>query len=223
MLLIAWTGAAVSAIGVVVFRLLRSSRPSECWVADAFLVVAGWLPILPMLLLAPHASETYLYLTVGLMTILLVSLMHDFYHAVFVPGSLLLVCGVCVTLVFGSATWERNRRVAACGATAHKILSAIPFGDLRDGAVLGFVDAAGDQIAKPYGYYRFDGLNTVGKDARDMQCAAQLVSGNDKIRAQMLDREELDRVESQHQPPSYDVLIVVGTDGNVTERKTAVP
>ena len=127
-----------------------------------------------------------------------------------------------MTLLFGSATWVRNRRVAACGASAHKILSTISFGGLRDGAVLGFVDAAGDQIARPYGYYRFDGLNTVGNDARDMQCAVQLVSGNDKLRAQMLDREELDRVESRHQSPSYDVLIVVGTDGNVTQRKMAV-
>ena len=62
------------AIGVVVFISVRSSRPSECWAADAFLVVAGWLPILPMLVLAPHASETYLYLPVALMTIVLVSL-----------------------------------------------------------------------------------------------------------------------------------------------------
>jgi hypothetical protein len=223
LLFIVWTGVTVIAIGVVVFRLVRSSRPSERWVVDAFLVVAAWLPIVPMLLLAPHASETYLYLTVALMTVVMVSLLHDVYRAGLAPKWLLLVCGVCVTLGFGSATWVRNRRVAVCGATAHKILSTISLAGLRDGAVLGFEDAEGAQIAKPYGYYRFDGLNTVGKDSRDLQCAAQLVSGNDKIRAQMLDREELDRVETQHQPPSYDVLIVVGTGGNITQRKAAVP
>lgn len=218
-LLIGWTLATLIAICVGVVMLVRSSRPSERWVDDAFLVVAAWLPIAPMLLLAPHPSETYLYLTVGIMMLVLVSLLYDLYRAGFANRRFLLVACAVVTLLFASATWMRNRKVVACGSTAQKILSAISFEDLKNGGVLGFVDAAGNQIPTPYGYYRFEGLNTIGPDSRSLQCAVQLVSGSDKIHAQMIENEELRRIESGQEPPPYDALIMVGTDGDVTQRK----
>lgn len=218
-LLIGWTLATLIAVCVGIVILVRSSRPSERWVDDAFLVVAAWLPIAPMLLLAPHPSETYLYLTVALTMLVLVSLLHDLYRAGFANRHVLLAACAVVTLLFASATWVRNRKVVACGSTAQKILSAISFEDLKNGGVLGFADAAGTQVPTPYGYYRFEGLNTIGPDSRSLQCAVQLVSGSDKIHAQMIENEELRRIESGQEPPPYDALIMVGTDGDVTQRK----
>lgn len=219
--LIGWTLATLIAIGVAVVLLVRSSRAPESWVDDAFLLVAAWLPIAPMLLLAPHPSETYLYVTVGLMMVVFVALLYDLYRAGFANGRLLLLGWVAVILVFVSATSVRNTKVVACGATAHKILSGISFDDLRNGGTLAFADAAGAQVSRPYGYYRFDGLNTIGPDSRSLQCAVQLVTGNDKIHAQMIEPEELRRIESGHEAPPYDVLVTVKTDGSLTQRKAS--
>jgi hypothetical protein len=219
MVIIACTVAAASAILVMVFMLGRRSRSADRWVTDAFLVVTAWLPVLPVVLLARHPSETSLYLPVALMTVVLVSLVYDLCPSRSAIVWLSVVCAVYLTLAFGSATWVRNWRVAACGAAAHKILTSISFQGLTDESSLGFFDAAYGRVAKPYGYYRFDGLNTVGEQSRDIQCAVQLVSGNNKIRASILDQEELGRIESGRQPSPYDLLIVVGADGNIAQEK----
>jgi hypothetical protein len=219
--LIAITSTVAIAIGALAALLMRSPRPAESWVADGFLMVAGWLPILPVLLLARHPSETYLYPTVAFMSIVLVSLFYDFYRTRSnAAGRLLLLGGILTALIFGLATWVRNQRVSACGITADKILAAVPVKELRAGATVTFVDAS-SEIEIPYGYYRFHGLNAVGAQSRTLQCAVQLVSGNANVCARKLDVGELEHMESEHQSPPGDVLVLIESDGNVTQQKIA--
>jgi len=218
---IACTAGVVIVIGVMLFLLAGASREVENWVIDAFLLVAGLLPVLPVLMLTDHPSETYLYLTIALMAVVLMSMLYDLYQARFVNTWVFVIFTIFMTVVFGSATWVRNQRVAACGATARKILNGISFQGLSNGASIAFTDAPGDHLARPYGFYRFDGLNTIanraGSRSRKIQCAVQLLSGDDKITGEVLDSVALSRMESGLLLRQFDSLVVVHADGGVIQ------
>jgi len=216
------TAFCAIAISATIYFLAKASRPLETWAIDSFLLVAGLLPLLPILVLASHPSETYLYLTVALAMIVMMSLLYDLCWTGFRRPWIFVTLTSCLALVFGAATWVRNQRVAACGATSQKILAAISHDGLRSGASLAFADAPGENSSKPYGYYRFTGLGTIASmnsmRSRSLQCAVRLVTGRPDLSVEMLDSEGLNRIENGALAP-YDMLILVHSDGTIVQQK----
>jgi hypothetical protein len=161
-------------------------------------------------------------LSVAPMAIVLGSMLYDFCDAKLFGKPLFLLFTMFIAVVFALGTGVRNNRVAACGATAHRILAAISFEGLSNRASMAFADAPGEDSAEPYGFYRFSGLNTVasriGTRSQHLQCAVQLLTGNDKITAEVVHADAPSPIESGNASRRYDTLIVVHADGSIIQQ-----
>jgi hypothetical protein len=191
--------AAVAAIGLylmlMVFLMLRVPRMRARlarldWALVGFLVLSIAGALTPFLAFTPHASETYLYLPAALFSILLCLILHGLLS----PKGYVVVVSVLVVL-FGAATWERNRLVSACGAIAHNILSQLPLAQWKQGDW--HIQLQGEPSAvRRYGIYGYDGLSTI--DVGDpstpaAQDALQIATGNDRIRVDVVPPAEVGR------------------------------
>jgi hypothetical protein len=134
-------------------------------------------------------------------------------------AAVFLVAVVGAAAWFGVATVVKNQCVAACGATAHRILTSVPVSKLSPGSTLTFFDEPGGPPSRHYGFYGFTGLDTVGnrpgERSRSLQYGLQLIHGNEGIRAEVLD--SLDPLRDVLREPSGRIFFSVRWDGAVTE------
>ncbi len=131
--------------------------------------------LLPFLVFTEHASETYLYPGAAFLALLLAITGERFLR----ERSLLVSAGV-LAVMLGSATFARNERVAACGRTAARILSALPVASLRQGAkTLVFAEDPDEPFPPRYGIYSYSGISTIDPGSADsMTSALRMVTQN---------------------------------------------
>ncbi len=185
-------GFALIVVAIVVW-LLRCGRSTHRWASDGFLVVCAALPLAPVLVFTDHPSETYVYPTIAFASGIAGSLLFDWCSAVFKRRSLAAFAAIVsvVAVVCLSASTIRSDRVAACGTTARKVLSSIPFNRFQSGGTLMFADAPGGPPFRRYGFYNYTGLYTVSnfdnERTRGMNKAVQVASGNERLCATVAD------------------------------------
>lgn len=190
-LLLVGSAAATSLVlFALVWCLMRAGRAAETWAGYAFLAVTAALPLIPVLIFTDHPSETYLYGTVACGSLLVVSLAFDCASVLGKPGRYAAIgLAAACALLFAAGTLERNGRVAECGATAQRILAAVPVSGSTFGGRVAFTDAPGEPVAPRYGFYRLSGLDTIanrtGIRSRTLTCALQLTTGNERIMAEV--------------------------------------
>jgi hypothetical protein len=191
--------AAAGAVVLIAIILLRR-RIGEVlrragWAQLLFLLLGMALSIAPFLVASDHVSETYIYLPAAFYCLLLARLL------TLIPsrGALIAVVAILVVL-FGSATWDRNHRVYACGATAQRLLSNLPLADWKQGEFHISVAKSTDTVSPPrYGFYNYQGLDTVAAGEphvneyglHALECAVQLLTGNPGIHIRIYSSEEL--------------------------------
>ncbi len=187
--------AAMSALilAAMIMWLVRRGRSTHRWAGDGFLAVSAALPLAPVLVFTDHPSETYVYPAVAFASGFAASLLFDCCSAVFKRRPLTafaaIVAVAAVVCMF--ATTVRSRRLAACGAIAHRVLTSVPFGRFRSGGTLMFADAPGGPPFRRYGFYNYTGLYTVtnfdGERTRGINKAVQVASGNELLSAAVVD------------------------------------
>jgi hypothetical protein len=220
--LVALSGAVVILSALfAVWKLLKARRPLAGWAADLFLLFSAALPLVPVLVFSGHASETYLYLPMAFLSLVGASLLFDvcMHWSPERGAAVFLAAVVGAAAWFGVATVVKNECVAACGATAHRILTSVPVSKFQPGSKLTFFDAPGGLPSRHYGFYGFTGLDTVGnrpsERSRSLQYGLQLISGNEGIRAEVLD--DMDRLRDALREPAGRIFFSVRWDGAVTE------
>jgi len=217
---------AVGAILVAVFLVAMSGRifvwfrraPETAKVVDVertlFLVAGIILPLLPVLVLSSHPSETYLYASAAFYALLLVSLATPVYgHLSENQRTVARACAVILIGLYSAATWERNSLVYECGVVANRIIRSITTGTESTFLV---TDVGSADAPAPYGYYRFAGLATIGDQGHAenaMTHAIQLVTGDTKTQARVVDWSTLKR-ECPDNPGT--ACLMVYPDGHVT-------
>jgi hypothetical protein len=216
-MLIEACGACVAA--AVILALWKSARrkdPPASSVHCVFLLGAACLSILPLLVYNSHPSETYLYMPLSFLMLLLSRLLFLLRRRTpitfFMLTTLLLVS-------FVSACWERSRRVATSAAIAQRILTELPTANWLQGAwQICIANAPGYKLPQRYGLYTYEGLDTIGTGdgIRAVQDALQLRTGNEGISVDVLTAEEMVRActpGTASQEPCY----LVYPDGRVQQ------
>ena len=195
-----WIALGCGAAGLMALLLFLCRRQFAGWVKlesrqIIFALVGAILCLLPFLLFTSHPSETYSYLPVAFYCLLLSRLLS------IVPsysGSAALLA--VFVILFASATWIRNQRVARCAATAQSILSNLPLPEWKQGSwhIL-LARAPGEPLAVRFGFYNYFGLDTLGTGEegtgeyglRAVQLALQMANGNTQLTADALPAGEL--------------------------------
>jgi hypothetical protein len=226
-LIFALVSVIVIGVGFFFLRWLRPNLRSINYVVVIFLLFGMALPLLPVLFLQSHPSETYLYLPVAFYALLLSygltkilaeaegSGLRSFY----IPTLVVLIA------LFSSATWVRNKRVFECGQTARRILYELPGGALRAGAwKISFANAPGENTTRRYGFYGFRGVDTIGHGPiadRAITSALQLVYQNRLLTGEIVEPQQLlGKCRTGQQ--SDQICMWVHADGRL-ERLTAAP
>jgi hypothetical protein len=180
----------VAAILLVVFILMRSPA-GRAWTRRMngglilFLVFSIIMALTPVLVFAPHASETYLYLPVALYSILLSLVLRNFRNR---AGSVTVLA--LLLLSFFAGTWIRNQRVASCGVTAQRILSQLPAARWARGTwhIL-LANSPEESLLRRYGVYAYQGLSTIDPSEPDTpaaEAAIQDETGNEQVQVQVV-------------------------------------
>jgi len=155
--LVALSGAVVILSALfAVWKLLKARRPLAGWAADLFLLVQRRASLGPVLVFSGHASETYLYLPMAFLSLVGASLLFDvcMHWSPERGAAVFLAAVVGAAAWFGVATVVKNECVAACGATAHRILTSVPVSKFQPGSKLTFFDAPGGLPSRHYGFLR---------------------------------------------------------------------
>ena len=172
-------GLGAIALGVLLVlgwrQVLRTHAPDRR-------VSGGWIPLLliglmalalgPLVVFSAHASETYVYLPLAFLTVLMAGAVEP----LFATRRGLGVALVAVALaLFSAATWVRCERVRTSADTAGRILAAMPsslaYGDWR----VTLADVPGEPRTVRYGFYGFQGTGTIGTgDAADRALTSAL-------------------------------------------------
>jgi hypothetical protein len=214
----------VGIMGVSLLLLFIGRKRIAGWVRDmewqqiVLLLVGMALSVLPLVLFTDHPSETYVYLPVAFYCLLLGRVLSSIRsRAVFS-----VALGVFV-LLYGTATWVRNQHVARCAVTAQTILSNLPGAEWKEGFWNIIVAKAPDEISvMPYSFYNYYGLDTIGMTgygAEAIQCAIQLASGNEQVKAVEFTPDTLPSHCSSLGP--REACYWVHWDGRVTEFRQA--
>src|SRR5262249_26612313 len=118
-----------------------------------------------------------------------------------------------LALLFGAATYNRNRHVAAEGAIAKRILDSLPIDQWRQGA-WEIELAEADPPLTRFGIYSYQGLATIDVGAPDhpAECALQLATRNRAIQARVVSAAEIQQGCSR---PS--TCFLVHANGSVSE------
>ena len=182
------------------------------WPEILFLGFSGAFSLTPMLLFMPHPSETYLYLPAAFYVLITSAFIWQFFRS---PRVSLMVA-VLLILLAGTATWNRNERVVACGRMAHRLLSGLPLKRWQTGSWnLYLANVPQTQTPPPrYGIYSFQGTSTI--DAGDsgthtIQLALQALTGNQRITADVVPKADLPKL-----CPGATACFWVQPDGSVS-------
>lgn len=199
------------ALGTLFWKALRTRwhGPRRRWARELFLGITAFLPLCMTIVLRAHASESYLYATIPLFILLLSTLGFEVSEAARKPtgGRIYAATVATLAIVFGAATYVRNERVVTCGATAHRILSAVPFSRFETDGKLLFTDFTDPDHPRHYGLYGFSGLNTIRSYPwYTLTYALQVASGNTKI---------ADAVDDRRAGRAYTAHFLVQSDGRV--------
>jgi hypothetical protein len=191
------------------------------WCKLLFLLLAAFWAIAPFLVFTDHVSETYITLPVAFYCLALSRLIAR------IPWSATkwAVAGA-LAILFCSATWVRNQRVAACASTARQILSNLSLPEFRQGEWrINLAEAPGEIPLPRYGLYNYAGLDTIATGAggtgeyglRGVESAMQIVTGNPKLQVHVFDSGELAK---QCRPlAANEVCYFVNSDSTVTPLK----
>jgi hypothetical protein len=157
-----------------------------------FLMFSILAVLIPFLVFAPHASETYLYLPAALYAILLSLVLRAF-----LPSNLTYGIVTCILLLsFGSGTWVRNQRVATCGQIAEHILKQLPVESWKFGERNIRLANDPSQIRQHYyGIYLYSGMSTIERgepgDSPAAMNALQSLTGNPELRVEVVNPAEM--------------------------------
>ncbi len=199
---------AVCLFALILFLLrsmIRRNASSAAFVNCVFLLIAGCIYILPLLLFNDHPSETYVYVPAAFAMLVLARILFALRpnHPVIFWAALGLLLAS-----YGCATWERSQRVIFSANIAKRILSELPTAQWRQGEwQIRLANAPGNQLPHRYGLYTYRGLDTIatGDGIESMQKALQIQTGNELgLRADVLTADQLVQAcssdKSDHRP-----------------------
>jgi hypothetical protein len=180
---------------VIMFAFLRS-RTGRLWTERLnlalilFLVISIIIALGPVLVFAPHASETYLYLPVALYSILLSILLRSIGNRIISASVLVLLL-----LSFSAGTWIRNQRVENCGNVARRVMAELPTAAWKQGSwLILLANMPGASTLHRYGVYGYEGLGTIDPSepgSPSAEAAVQNATGNERAKVQIVPPEEL--------------------------------
>ena len=190
--MVAAASAAVAVLAAVVWRgraRLRGLDPQPL----LFLGLAIPVSLAPFLLFTDHPSETYLYLPAAFYTLGLCAVLRSWFAAR--PAGYWAIV-VLLAASLGAGTWVRNQRVTACAATAERILTSLPAGQLNSGERAVFVaKRPGEAESERYGIYGYRGLDTIGVGEyglRGLGSALQARFANPHLEVRVVSAQELE-------------------------------
>ena len=220
-----WTFAIILFMTLTIWRYMKIKKLrlyKMDWAHIVFLICGIFTPLLPVLLLSSHPSETYLYLPVVFYMLFLSYGLTRLLAIPKVPRSQSLYIATILILLFlfGAATWVRNDRVNQCGEIVHRILSSLPNELLTNGKwMLSFANVPGEQLSRRYGFYGFRGIDTIGDGSMAngaISSALQLVFKNGLITGEIVTDEELTTI-CNYDISSRHLCLRVHSDGEVDE------
>jgi hypothetical protein len=178
-------GLAAMIVAVVRLPSVWARRKRVDGLLSLFLAVCIPATLVPFLFFTAHASETYLYAASAIYAILLSSLL-----VALLPLRAVQVIVGLFALSFTAADLVRNSRVAVCGAAAQTTLSQLPRSSWREGpAHIYLATPPGQESGPRYGMYGYSGLSSIeveGLGIRSAEAALQIVTGNDRVVADVL-------------------------------------
>ncbi|MEN6603209.1 MAG: hypothetical protein ABFD86_12410, partial [Bryobacteraceae bacterium] len=185
------SGLAVLAVATLLAARSATFRQKLAlteWPKILLLAVGSIFALVPILAFTAHPSETYLYLPSALYALALSVLM----KRVVGDRRFMFATGVVLfSILFGSATWIRNGRVADCGAIAQKIITGLPIHEWSQGEwCVKLASFPWDLPSPRYGLYQYRGLSTIDPREPGMRAAEwalQIATGNDKVKAEVVD------------------------------------
>jgi hypothetical protein len=226
--------AAVLAAAGAVWLLAQWIRPgpggpgADERLGIGFLLCAIVAPLVPVLVVTSHPSESYVYLPVAFYALLLSYALDRISRSLNIPRARGLHVLVALALLApaSAGTWVRNERTLRCGATAERIMSGLPWAKLRHGD---WTVLLGHRPGRPpglrYGHYNFTGLDTINdSDGSDftLSAALQVLAGNDRLRGEILQAGDL--VRRCTSPPSdLQLCWWVDDDGTLEEFSASGP
>ena len=169
---------------VLLLAAWRKRSDLKPFVRILALVVAAAVWLIPFLVFNPHASETYLYLPSAMFSLILAAFL---YYTIRRPSAF-AACVAVLAVLFGAATYNRNRHVADEGAIAKRILSSLPVSRWKQGPWQ-IQLAEADPSLPRFGMYEYQGLATI--DIGDTgvpgaECALQLATGNQAVKVRVV-------------------------------------
>jgi hypothetical protein len=207
-------------VGLFCLRRLARKMTELNHAYVVFLISGVALPLLPVLILQSHPSETYLYLptafyailvSYGLYTISVKATTSNF-TLLYVPASIVLI------ILFASAIWVRNNRVFDCGQTARRILSGLPHELFHSGRwIVTFANVPDEIRTTRYGFYGFRGVDTIGHGTmadRAITSALQLMYHNKLLIGRIVQAEQLIG-KCQTSTDSREICVFVHSDGRI--------
>jgi hypothetical protein len=206
---------AVGAALVCLFRRYPMLRRSFDWPTVAFLIGAIAASWLPLLVFQQHPSETYLYVSIAFYALLLAYVLERVAQAASRKSAVVYGAAVCaLALTFSAATWTRNQRVVSCGNTALRIFASLPSELASGGAwTVFFAAAPGEGESRPYGFYAYRGIYTIGDDDEAITKALQLRYRNNAITGRLL--QPSDSANGCPLAPTRQLCLRVHADGRV--------
>ena len=207
-------------VGIVLLQWVKAHTSDGDKISISFLLMGIALPLLPVILLQAHPSETYLYLPMGFYAILLSFGLTRLIG--FGKGSGLwrfyLPATVVLVVLFSSATWIRNHRVYTCGETARQIVYGLPEELLKEGQwkVL-FAKVPGERTTRRYGFYGFCGIDTVGDGQYAnpaITAALQLVYRNEFLSGEIVEPQQIQGI-CRNSAQSKRICALVYSDGRL--------
>jgi len=206
--------------GILLLRWVKAHASEAKYIAIVFLLMGIGLPLVPVLLLQSHPSETYLYLPLGFYSILLsFGLVKITEQAGGLTALTLYLPAIGVLIVlFAAATWLRNERVFDCGQAARRILHALPETKLRQGPwKVFFANSPGDETTRRYGFYGFRGVDTIGHGGianTAVTSALQLVYKNELLTGEVVEPQQVLAKCHNHGSASH-ICVMVASDGRI--------
>ena len=156
--LLGFSTVAMFGLAVLAWRRVSPSCLSAGAPGVAFTACGVVILLLPLLVFSKHPSETYVYLPVAFVS-LLVGL--ALASAGRVAPRATLAVGTAVVVLAGAATLARNFAVARCGDAAERLVKGLEEGAGKAPALL-VANAPRSERSRRYGLYGFRGTDTVG-------------------------------------------------------------
>jgi len=123
----------------------------------AFLVIAMGGVQAPFVLFSGHASETYMYPFMALMSVLLGYLLANFLH-----GRILVAAAITLTLLYIPALHVRSKRIATCANCVSNVAKLFQSHQISPVNEFLFSHVPGQPRSEVYGFYGFHGIDSVG-------------------------------------------------------------